>query len=228
MKKEDAREPVSAPQESDASTRERVARSILQHGPSTAAQLADRLGLTAAAVRRHLTVLMEVGRLSSREQRVYGHRGRGRPAKVFCLTDEGRAEFYQAYDALAINALGYLGEHAGPDAIDAFADATMAAIADRFVALDPEYGEASGALVQVLNDQGYVASLQPVATGQQLCQYHCPVSHVAKEFPQLCAAETRVFSRLLGTHVQRLATIAHGDGVCTTHIPHPVNRKVDR
>ncbi|MFW6188461.1 MAG: transcriptional regulator, partial [Actinomycetota bacterium] len=25
--------------------------------------------------------------------------------------------------------------------------------------------------------------------------------------------------RLLGTHVQRLATIAHGDGVCTTHIP---------
>jgi hypothetical protein len=28
-----------------------------------------------------------------------------------------------------------------------------------------------------------------------------------------------MFSRLLGVHVQRLATIAHGDGVCTTHIP---------
>lgn len=220
--------PVPAPQESDASTRDRVARSILQHGPSTAAQLADRLGLTPAAVRRHLTVLMEVGRLTSREQRVYGHRGRGRPAKVFCLTDAGRAEFYQAYDALAISALDYLGEQAGPDAIDAFADAAMAGIARRFQALGPEYAEASRALVEVLNDEGYVASLQPVATGQQLCQYHCPVSHVAKEFPQLCAAETRVFSRLLGTHVQRLATIAHGDGVCTTHIPHPVNRKVER
>jgi hypothetical protein len=24
---------------------------------------------------------------------------------------------------------------------------------------------------------------------------------------------------VLGVHVQRLATIAHGDGVCTTHIP---------
>ena len=216
------------PQESDASTRDRVARSILQHGPSTAAQLADRLGLTAAAVRRHLTVLMEVGRLSSREQRIYGQRGRGRPAKVFCLTDAGRAEFYQAYDQLAIGALHYLGDHAGPDAVAAFADATMAGIARRFAAQPPEYGEASATLVQVLNDEGYVASLQPVATGQQLCQYHCPVSHVAKEFPELCAAETRVFSRLLGTHVQRLATIAHGDGVCTTHIPHPVNRKVDR
>ena len=48
---------------------------------------------------------------------------------------------------------------------------------------------------------------------------HCPVAHVAAEFPQLCDAETRVISRVIGTHVQRLATIAHGDGVCTTHIP---------
>ena len=32
-------------------------------------------------------------------------------------------------------------------------------------------------------------------------------------------AETEVFSRLLGRPVQRLATIAHGDGVCTTHVP---------
>jgi predicted ArsR family transcriptional regulator len=45
------------------------------------------------------------------------------------------------------------------------------------------------------------------------------VAHVAVEFPQLCEAETAVISRLVGTHVQRLATIAHGDGVCTTHIP---------
>ena len=46
------------------------------------------------------------------------------------------------------------------------------------------------------------------------------MAHVAEQFPQLCEAETRAFSRLLGVHVQRLATIAHGDGVCTTHVPH--------
>ena len=55
--------------------------------------------------------------------------------------------------------------------------------------------------------------------GDQLCQHHCPVAHVAAEFPQLCEAETEIFARLLGRHVQRLATIAHGDGVCTTFIP---------
>jgi hypothetical protein len=37
----------------------------------------------------------------------------------------------------------------------------------------------------------------------------------------LCEAETEAFSRLLGTPVQRLATIAHGDGICTTHVTAP-------
>ena len=60
---------------------------------------------------------------------------------------------------------------------------------------------------------------KPVIEGAQVCQHHCPVQHVAEEFPQLCEAETQVFAELLGTHVQRLATIAHGDGVCTTFIP---------
>jgi hypothetical protein len=41
---------------------------------------------------------------------------------------------------------------------------------------------------------------------------------VAAEFPELCEAETEAFSRLLDTPVQRLATIAHGDGICTTHV----------
>ena len=60
-----------------------------------------------------------------------------------------------------------------------------------------------------------------VANGEQICQHHCPVAHVAAEFPELCEAETEAFGRLLGTPVQRLATIAHGDGICTTHVTAP-------
>ena len=45
------------------------------------------------------------------------------------------------------------------------------------------------------------------------------MQHVAARFPQLCEAETEVFSRLLGVHVQRLATLARGAHVCTTHVP---------
>lgn len=208
--------------ETDASTRAKVGQSILQHGPSTAAQLAQRLGLTPAAVRRHLTVLLELGQLTSREQRVYGQRGRGRPARVFVLTDTGRAEFYQAYDRLAIEALDHLQQVAGDEGIRRFAEQVAGRIEARFVAVRPEHAHPLEALVQALTDEGFVASLKPVATGQQLCQYHCPVAHVAERFPQLCEAETRAFARLLDSHVQRLATIAHGDGVCTTHVPRPV------
>ena len=70
--------------ETDASTRQRVASSILEHGPSTAAELAERLGLTPAAIRRHLDVLLAAGQVEAREQRIYGASGRGRPARTLC------------------------------------------------------------------------------------------------------------------------------------------------
>ena len=89
---------------------------------------------------------------------------------------------------------------------------------DQIVAADPELPR-SQALAQALTQGGYAASVRQGPVGEQLCQQHCPVAHVAHEFPQLCEAETEVFSRVLGSHVQRLATIAHGDGVCTTCIP---------
>lgn len=206
----------------DASTRSRVSRSILQHGPSTAGDLAERLGLTPAAVRRHLMVLLESGQVSSREQRVYGRRGRGRPAKVFELTDAGRGTFFQAYDQLAVTAIRQVELLGGTSAIDDFSRVVSEPILERFEQLRPEYDTPAETLVEALTAGGFVASLKPVASGVQLCQYHCPVAHVAAEFPQLCEAETQVFAQLLGSHVQRLATIAHGDGVCTTHLPRPI------
>jgi predicted ArsR family transcriptional regulator len=217
--------------EADASTRHRVASSILEHGPSTAADLAERLGLTPAAIRRHLDALLATGRLEAREQRVYGARGRGRPAKVFALTDTGRAGFYTAYDTVANQALGYLAEVAGADAVTRFAEQRIAAVeqryAERLATAEPGTTPAE-ALAAALTDDGYVATTLPSSSGEQLCQHHCPVAHVATEFPQLCEVETRAFSRLLGVHVQRLATIAHGDGVCTTHVPHTTERRSSR
>jgi predicted ArsR family transcriptional regulator len=209
--------------ETDASTRHRVASSILEHGPSTAAELAKRLGLTPAAIRRHLDVLLASGHLEARERRIYGARGRGRPAKVFVLTDAGRSVFYTSYDDLAIDALDFLAASSGPDAVTLFAEARMAQSEKRYhkrmADVAPETTPAR-ALAIALSEDGYVASTLPSASGEQLCQHHCPVAHVAERFPQICEVETAAFSRLLGVHVQRLATIAHGDGVCTTHVPH--------
>jgi predicted ArsR family transcriptional regulator len=215
-------------------TRDRVARSILDHGPSSAADLASRLGLTAAAVRRHLDGLAAAGLVESREQRVYGSRGRGRPAKVFALTESGRDAFYQAYDQLAADALRWISESvgggkAGEEAVAAFARARFAKQGQKYLGSleQVDADRRTEALAEALSVDGYAATVRRVPSasaskalaGAQLCQHHCPVAHIAEQFPQLCEAETEVFSQLLGTHVQRLATIAHGDGVCTTYVP---------
>ena len=77
-------------------------------------------------------------------------------------------------------------------------------------------------MAAALTKAGYATTTTPVSGpihGIQLCQHHCPVSHVAEEFPELCEAEREAFAEILGTHVQRLATIVNGDCACTTHVP---------
>jgi predicted ArsR family transcriptional regulator len=150
---------------------------------------------------------------------------------VFALTEAGRDRFDQQYDDLAVQALRFLAETGGDEAVMEFARRRVAGLETRYREIVEERPdvEPSVALAEALTQGGYAASVREIPVGQQLCQQHCPVSHVAHEFPQLCEAETEAFSRLLGRHVQRLATIAHGDGVCTTFLPtvsspHPPTR----
>jgi predicted ArsR family transcriptional regulator len=212
-----------------------VARLILELGPSTASALGNRLGLTPAAIRRHLDNLLADGMIETRMARAQSSRGRGRPARLFAITDAGRSAFEHAYDDLATSALRFLAETVGPEAVGEFARRQLADLEDRYAPVVAEVppDQRVQALARALSADGYAASatgaptggkvsgastVSMASTGVQLCQHHCPVAHVAAEFPELCEAETEAFGRLLGTAVQRLATIARGDGVCTTHV----------
>jgi predicted ArsR family transcriptional regulator len=207
----------------DARTRDRVARALFEHGPQNAGALSARFGLTPAAVRRHLDALIAGGQVCETPERpVRGKaRGRGRPAKLFALTDSGRAAFPHSYDDLAVAALTYLRDTGGDAALTEFARRRLAPTEARYRDLlaSSKTADRPASLAAALSADGYAASVEEAGAGVQVCQHHCPVAHVAADFPQLCEAETEAFGRLLGTHVQRLATIAHGDGVCTTHIP---------
>ena len=203
----------------DPRTRDAVARSILENGPSTAAALGERLGLTPAGIRRHLDLLTADGILEAREPRISSTRGRGRPSKVFVMTDSGREKFEHSYDDLAVAALKFMSAQSGEHLVTAFAKSRADDIERKGALAMAKSSNKLDALASFLTEQGYAASVEARTTGEELCQHHCPIAHVASEFPQLCEAETEAFSKLLGTHVQRLATIAHGDGVCTTYIP---------
>ena len=211
---------------------ERVARALHDGGPATASALAQRLGLSPAVVRRHLDSLVSADLVAAAEEPPFGPRpvrGRGRPARTFALTDAGSHAFDLDYDDLAAGALRYLGEVGGDEAIVGFARRRVADwtthVGERIVAR-AELPDRVEALAAALSEGGYAATIeQGHPRGVQLCQHHCPVAHVAAEFPQLCEAETEAFADLLGTHVMRLATIAHGDGVCTTLIPDDMTRR---
>ena len=210
----------------DPRTRDAVARSILENGPSTAAALSERLGLTSAGIRRHLDILVADLILEAREPRISSTRGRGRPSKVFVMTDSGREKFEHSYDDLAVAALKFMSAQSGEHLVTAFAQSRADDIERKAASVLAKSSNKLESLATFLSEQGYAASVGPRGNGEELCQHHCPIAHVAAEFPQLCETETEAFSKLLGTHVQRLATIAHGDGVCTTYIPN-LNTKLN-
>ena len=201
---------------SEERTRDRVAELLLRTGGATAADLGTALGLSPAAVRRHLDAMLADGSVSETDAAHTGRRGR--PARLFQLTDAGREAFPHAYDDLATSALRFLAETGGEAVVRQFADARVAELETRYadVAAAP-VDERPARLAEALSRDGYAAT----SAAGEVCQHHCPVQHVAAEFPQLCEAETEFFSRLLGSPVLRLTTIAHGDSCCTAHVTTP-------
>jgi predicted ArsR family transcriptional regulator len=210
----------------DGHTRRAIVRLLLESGSITAVEIGDRLGLTPAGVRRHLDALIEAGDAESVAAEAWQQVGRGRPAKRFRLTAAGRAKLGHAYDDLAAAAMRQLRELGGEDAVQTFArrriDSILADVQAADSTEDAEVEAAAERVAGALTKAGYVATTTRVGGpihGVQICQHHCPVSHVAEEFPQLCEAEQQAMAEVLGTHVQRLATIVNGNCACTTHVP---------
>jgi len=208
----------------EASTREQILRLVVADGPITAAELAERLELTSAGIRRHVGALEAADQIAV--HRVPGaHRGRGRPARHYVATESGHRALANAYSALAVDVLRYLENVVGPDAVNGFAEARGQRLEAQYLAAVAAAGSDPSARIEALagamTADGYAATARPVPGGHaiQLCQGHCPVQQSAAQFPQFCEAETRAFSRLLGVHVQRLSTLAAGGHVCTTNVP---------
>lgn len=113
----------------------------------------------------------------------------------------------------------------GDEGIRRFAEERIAGLEERYRPALDEIGDdveaRAHALARVLTQDGYAASIRrgPRGITLQLCQGHCPIQDVATAYPAMCEAETQAFHRLLGVHVQRLATLAGGEHVCTLTIP---------
>lgn len=219
---------VSA-KDADRSTRDRVLRTVLEHGPITAAELGRRLGFTPAAVRRHLDRLEADGLIGVKDVPQLRARA-GRPARHYVVDPTAQVRLGNENGRLAAQAVGMLRELGGDEAVKEFAQRRAAAQEERYMAAVREAApgvDRAEALATALTEDDYVAFTRvvDVSTGThamrslQLCQAHCPVVDVAREVPEICEAEAQMFARVLDVDVRRLATMAAGGHVCTLHIP---------
>jgi predicted ArsR family transcriptional regulator len=196
-------------------TRERILVLLRRHGRLSAPGLAQLLQLTSVGVRRHLAVLERDGLVSSALEKPR----RGRPTAVYRLTDAGLETFPRHYDEVAREALVFLKDR------DAAALAQFLAWRNERLAASyagrvegATLAERTDALAEVLNEQGFMAEVEPADGGLRLCQHNCTVEHLATELPDLCASEAELFERLLGTRVERETTIVDGAVRCETRI----------
>ena len=205
--------------------RDRLARELLKLGPITASDLADSLGISAVAVRKHLDDMSEKSLVKSHEIAPFGPakpKGRGRPARVYSLTSEGRDFFENQYQSLAQEAVTYLATTFGDKAVKDFALSRAKEMLKKYSLIlnkAKDVTEKVEILSSALSIDGFAATTDkgsgPTHT-IQLCQHNCPIAHVAEQHPEFCDAELDAFSQLLGVNVTRLSTIANGGNICTS------------
>ena len=195
-------------------TRRKIVLALKQHGPLTAAQLAEMLGITSMGVRRHLTTL-ERDKLVKYE---LIQRGKGRPSYVYRLSEQAEDLFPKNYAALANELLGYVAEGQGDDTIIALFDRrarrrinnAQTQLAGRSLA------ERVAGLAKMLSTEGYLAEWeQDSDTIFWLREHNCAVHDIAAEFSAACNSELAFLQAVLSdAEVTRVHHMMRGELVC--------------
>lgn len=180
----------------------------------TADQLAEGLGLTAMAVRKHLAALQAEGLLVARVER----RPVGRPVHLYALAPAAQEAFPQQYQDLTIELLGDLRALDGGETVDRLfrrrAERAYECLAPA-VAARP-LPERLGLIADYLDGQGYLADWEATPEGDYLLREHnCAIYGVAQCAPEACACELDLIQRLVpDATIARERRIVDGDSYC--------------
>ncbi|OJF18197.1 MAG: hypothetical protein A6D91_02235 [Bacillaceae bacterium G1] len=193
-------------------TREEILTLLKQTPNLSVGEIAQKLGITEMAVRRHLNNLERDQLLSSHLVR----QSMGRPSRVYHLTEKADDYFPKAYMTFAIELMEDLGHLQGPEVVNRLFQRR----AERLYGQYKE--EVNGAtleekiqqLVRVQNRKGYMVELEKQGEQFTLKEYNCPIAQVAKQFPQACDGEIQLFQRLLGCRVEQIQCMAKGAPHC--------------
>ncbi len=188
-------------------------------GAQTASELAAHLGISDAALRKHLSRLVDDGLVRDVETAASGP---GRPSRAWHLTDHAQALFPQRYATVARELIDFISDEHGRNGMRAFLkwrlEKQSASYADVVTSEDP--AERVAQLAAALSDAGFEASASETGDGIELVQQHCAIQEIAADHPELCAYEAAAFRRVLGHEltVSRKGTIAGGDQSCVCQV----------
>jgi predicted ArsR family transcriptional regulator len=200
-------------------TRRAVVKLLKTDGPLGTAQLAERLGLTAMAVRLHLYALQSEGLVTSEERPVPV----GRPAKFWRLTREADRHFPEAYAELSVALIDAMQETFGPEGLNRVLVSRCARqredYAKRIRPGDP-LKKRLAELARVRTEEGYMAEVRAEGGGFLLVENHCPICAAANACQGFCSTELDLFRSVLGpgVEVERVEHIVAGDRRCAYRV----------
>lgn len=179
------------------STRRQIIE-LLRRAPLTISDVADRLGLTASAVRIHMSALEQQGLV----ERTGIERGLNRPAAIYGIAPGVDALLCGAYVPFVSNLLQTIGEElAATDAA-----ALMHRAGQRMARL---YGQPPGTLRQrteavsgFLNDLGALTEVEAAPDGLTLRGSDCPLAAAAQHSPAVCRVLESFVAELVGAPVR--------------------------
>ena len=181
-------------------TRNTVLDLLKRGGPQSAASLAESLGVTAMAVRLHLYDLAEEGLIEETSK----PQGRGRPTKIWSLTDKAARIFPDAHQGLALEMIESIREMFGEEGlakvIDRHSETQLAAYSSELSSLTNP-GERVRRLAELRTQEGYMAAAAEDGDDWLLIENHCPICSAATACTRLCKNELEVFQTALGKDV---------------------------
>jgi iron-sulfur cluster biosynthesis transcriptional regulator SufR len=200
-------------------TRRRILNLLKEKKALTADQLAELLGISAVAVRRHLTKLERDNLVIYEEVQ----RGMGRPSFVYQLGEAAADFFPRRYDELAVTVLETIKDLYGREAIDAVFRMRTEDIFERYrqkisgETLDDRLNQ----LTSLREADGYMSTWQSDETGTYILrEANCPIFHVAEGCGPACDHDLALLTSLLDAKVIRRSHLASGDDACAYEI-HP-------
>ena len=210
-----------ARQTGERKSRRLIVKLLKTEGPMGSAQLAERLGLTAMAVRLHLYALQEEGLVAAEDRPVPV----GRPAKFWRLTREADRHFPEAYAELSVALIEAMQETLGDDGVNRVLASRCARqksdYAKRIRRGDPLEKKLEE-LARVRTEEGYMAEVRAdeESGGFLLVENHCPICAAANACQGFCSTELDLFRTVLGpsVEVERVEHIVSGDQRCAYRV----------